>query len=135
MGDGASRRTTSITTGSGFAGAAAEAAARRSPFYRCFSLPYTHYSLLARCQALLLRFVEHCSWEKAAPKFKGADRLPDPSTMRRWSTGLDVSRLWSSFLDPILAHVTGWLVRSGQDDVVSVSRLIPVLEVLCPLRR
>jgi hypothetical protein len=27
------------------------------------SLPYTHYSLLTRCQALRRRFEQHCSWE------------------------------------------------------------------------
>ena len=41
-------------------------------FLPVFSLPYTHYSLLARCQALLRRFVEHCSWEKALPKLQGS---------------------------------------------------------------
>ncbi len=35
------------------------------------------------------RFVEHCSWEKASPKLKDADRLPDASTVRRWSQGVD----------------------------------------------
>lgn len=108
---------------------------RTFTFLPVFSLPYTHYSLLARCQALLRRFVEHCSWEKAAPKFKDPDRLPDPSTVRRWSSGLDVSRLWCSFLDQIVARVTGWLARSGRDEVGSVSRLVPTLEVLCPMRR
>ena len=39
-------------------------------FLPIFSLPYTHYSLLARCQALLRRFEEHCSWEKALPKLQ-----------------------------------------------------------------
>jgi Domain of unknown function (DUF6431) len=108
---------------------------RTFTFLPVFSLPYTHYSLLARCQALLRRFVEHCSWEKAAPKFKDPDRLPEPSTARRWSSGLDVSRLWGSFLDQIVARVTGWLARSGRDEVGSVSRLVPMLEVLCPMRR
>ncbi len=51
-------------------------------FLPVFSLPYTHFSLLARCQALQQRFAEHCSWEKALPKLKDADRLPDPSTVR-----------------------------------------------------
>ena len=44
-------------------------------FLPLFSLPYTHFSLLARCQALLRRFVEHCSWEKASPKLKDPDRV------------------------------------------------------------
>ena len=108
---------------------------RTFTFLPVFSLPYTHYSLLARCQALWQRFRERCSWEKAAPKFKDPDRLPDPSTVRRWSSGLDVSRLWRSFLDQIVARVAGWLSHSGQDEARSVSRLVPILEVLCPMRR
>jgi len=32
------------------------------------SLPYTHYSLLARAQALRRHFLEHCSWEEATPR-------------------------------------------------------------------
>ena len=39
MGDGASRRTMSITIGSGFAGAAVSDAEGRSPFCRCFLCP------------------------------------------------------------------------------------------------
>jgi hypothetical protein len=58
-------------------------------FLPLFSLPYTHYSLLARGQALCRRFVEHCSWEAAAPTLKDSNRVPDPSTLRRWSSGLD----------------------------------------------
>src|SRR6266700_4684342 len=42
------------------------------------SLPYTHYSLLARCQALQRRFVEHHSWEEAAPRLKDPNRLTPP---------------------------------------------------------
>lgn len=107
---------------------------RTFTFLPVVSLPYTHYSLLARWRALLQRFVEHCSWEKAAPQFKDPDRLPDPSTVRRWSSGLDGSRLWRSLLDQILARVTRYLARSGQDVAESVSRFIPVLEVLYPMR-
>ena len=55
-------------------------------FLPVFSLPYTHYSLVARCEALLRRFVEHCSWEKAVPKCMDSDCQQDPSTVRRWST-------------------------------------------------
>jgi len=33
-------------------------------FLPVFSLPYTHYSLVARSQALRLRFAEHCSWKR-----------------------------------------------------------------------
>ena len=38
-------------------GRAAEAAGQPSLFFRCFLSPYTHFSLLARCQALRQRFV------------------------------------------------------------------------------
>ena len=69
-------------------------------FLPLFSLPYTHFSLLARCQALRRRFVDHCSWEKAVPKLKDADRVPDASTVRRWSKGVDGSQPALSFLPP-----------------------------------
>jgi serine/threonine protein kinase len=62
-------------------------------FPAAVSFPYTHYSLLARCQALRRRFVENCSWEKALPNLKDSNRLPDPSALRRWSSGLDLSQL------------------------------------------
>jgi hypothetical protein len=106
-------------------------------FLPVFSLPYTHYSLLARCQALLRRFVEHCSWENAASKFKDADRVPDSSTVRRWSQGLDESQLIPSFVRKTGARVAQWLefVHSHQDKAGILSGLAPVLEVLCPMRR
>ena len=80
-------------------------------FLPLFSLPYTHFSLLARCQALRRRFVEHCSWEKAVPKLKDADRVPDASTVRRWSSGLDGSQPALSFLRQTVARVAHWLER------------------------
>ena len=46
-------------------------------FLPLFSLPYTHFSLFARCQALWRRIKEHCSWERASPKLKDPDRVPD----------------------------------------------------------
>jgi hypothetical protein len=92
--------------------------------------------LLARSQALLRRFVERCSWEKAAPKLKDADRVPDSSTVRRWSEGLDGARLRSSFIDRIVVRMTHWLARGAQSDTQSglLSWLIPALETLWPLR-
>jgi hypothetical protein len=101
-----------------------------------FSLPYTHYSLLARCQALLRRFVEHCSWEKAVPKFKDSDRQPDPSTVRRWSTGLDAYQPAHSFVRQTVARLAHWLAVSERpQDQAAVHRWIaPVLETLWPLR-
>jgi hypothetical protein len=100
------------------------------------SLPYTHYSLFARFQALLMRFVEHCSWEVALPKLQDPDRLPDPSTVRRWSSGLDCSQLVSSFLSQTLTRVVHWLARShlAADETGPLSWITPVLEVLCTLR-
>ena len=55
--------------------AAAQIAGRPSLSFPLFSLPYTHYSLVARSQALQRRFAEHCSWEKALPKLKDPDRV------------------------------------------------------------
>ena len=79
-------------------------------FLPVFSLPCTHYSLVARSQALRIRFAEHCSWEKTLPHIKDADRLPDPSTVRRWSIGVDSTQLALSFLSQTVARVTHWLI-------------------------
>jgi hypothetical protein len=105
-------------------------------FLPLFSLPYTHYSLLARSEALQRRFIEHCSWEKALPKLKDPDRLPDPSTVRRWSRGLDCFQPALSFLSRTVAHVADWLTRGYQsvDQVGPLSWITPTLEVLWPLR-
>jgi hypothetical protein len=105
-------------------------------FLPVFSLPYTHYSLVARSQALRLRFAEHCSWEKALPHIKDADRLPDPSTVRRWSAGVEFSQPALSFLRQTVARVTHWLARGRQvlDQTGPLSWIAPALEVLWPLR-
>jgi hypothetical protein len=105
-------------------------------FLPLFSLPYTHYSLLARCQALWRRLVENCSWEKALPSLKDSNRLPDPSTVRRWSSGLDCSQLALSFSRQMLADVADWLTRSDQADYESgpLSWITPALQILWPLR-
>jgi hypothetical protein len=63
-----------------------------------FSLPYSHYSLIARSQALRRYFLEGRSWESAAPAVKDPDRVADPSTLRRWFRSLDSSRPPFSFL-------------------------------------
>jgi hypothetical protein len=106
-------------------------------FLPVLSLPYTHYSLLARCQALLRRFTEHCPWERASPKFKDADRVPDSSTVRRWSQGVGESEPARSFLHKTAARAAQWLQsgHSHQDGAAFLSWLTPVLEVLCPMRR
>jgi hypothetical protein len=101
-----------------------------------FSLPYTHYSLLARCRALFRRLMEHCSWEKALPKLRDPDRLPDPSTVRRWSNGLDGSDPGLSFLSQTVSRVAHWLERSHQADGEAgpLRWIAPVLKNLWPLR-
>ncbi len=48
-----------------------------------WSLPYTHYSLYARQEAVN-RWIDHGRLEDAAPVVKDADRVTDPSTLRRW---------------------------------------------------
>jgi hypothetical protein len=105
-------------------------------FLPLFSLPYTHYSLLARGEALRRRFDEHCSWEKAVPKLKDADRVPDGSTVRRWSSGLDGSQPEASFLRQAVALIVQWLKRGreGGSPVMPLPWMVSALEVLWPLR-
>jgi len=105
-------------------------------FLPWLSLPYTHYSLLARGQALRRRFAKNCSWEEAMPTLKDADRLPDPSTLRRWSRGLDPSQPAASFLRQTLTRVAHWLGCQNQADpqTGSLSGVTPALQVLWPLR-
>ena len=100
------------------------------------SLLYTHYSLLACCQALRQRLVEHRSWEEAMPTLKDPNRVPDPSTLRRWARGLDSSEPARSFLRQTLARVAHWLVPEGQADhkAVPLSEVTRILQVLWPLR-
>ena len=100
------------------------------------SLPYTRYSLLARCQALRRRWEEHCSWEEATPTLKDPDRVPDPSTLRRWSDSLDRSQPAASFRRRTLARLAHWLGCGARRDppVEPVSGLTTVLQVLWPLR-
>jgi hypothetical protein len=105
-------------------------------FLPLFSLPYTHFSLLARCQALLRRFVEHCSWEQASPKFKDADRAADSSTVRRWLKGVDESQPIPSFVRKLAARVAPWLpsAPSHQNQAKFLSWLMAVMEILFPMR-
>jgi hypothetical protein len=105
-------------------------------FLPVFSLPYTHFSLLARCQALWQHFAEHCSWEQALPKLKDPDRLPDSSTVRRWSSGLDSTQLALSFLSQTVTRIAHWLARSHQvnGEAAPLHWITPVLEKLWPLR-
>ena len=105
-------------------------------FLPLVSLPYTHYSLLTRCQALRRRFVGHCSWEEATPTLKDPNRMPDPSTLRRWAHGLDCSQPALSFLRQTLARVTHWLAYGdpAHHQAGPLSWLTPVLQFLWPLR-
>ncbi len=106
-------------------------------FLPLFSLPYTHYSLVARSHALQQRFVEGCcSWEKTFPKLKDPDRLPDPSTVRRWANGLDDFQPALSFLRQIATRVAYWLERGKQthDETALLGWITPALEILWPLR-
>jgi hypothetical protein len=100
-----------------------------------FSLPYTHFSLFARCQALWRRFKEHCSWEKAVPKLKDADRVSDASTVRRWLSGLDCSEPAVSFVRQATACIARWLQRGSSDpQVAPLPWMVSALEILRPLR-
>ena len=87
-----------------------------------------------------MRFVEHCSWEKAVPKFKDPDRVTGffhcaPLVARCWTE----SQPALSFLSKTVARVAQWLEccsHSGRwTKQRSLSWLTPVLEVLCPMRR
>ena len=100
------------------------------------SLPYTHYSLLARAQALQRRFIEHCTWEDAAPRLKDPNRVPDASTLRRWSCGLDRSQPAASFRGQTFARLARWLRRDApaEPQAEPLPLLTPILQVLWPLR-
>ena len=106
-------------------------------FLPWLSLPYTHYSLLARCQALRRRFVEHWCWEESSPMLKDPDRAPDSSTLRRWSSGLDRSQPRLSFVRQTLARIAHWTEcrDSADHETGPLSWVTPALQTLWPLRR
>ena len=107
-------------------------------FLPLFSKPYTHYSLVARSEALRRYFMEHCSWETAAPSIKDPDRIPAPSTLRRWFRSLDSSRPGFSSLRPTIQVISQQLARGEQfvcDGLrLSWPTLFPFLQVFWPLR-
>ena len=107
-------------------------------FLPVFSLPYTQYSLIARSQALRRYFLEQGSWESAVPHLKDSDRVPDPSTLRRWCHSLDSSRPAFSFLRPALELVGQWLTRGERLECgflhLSWRTVFPFLQVFWPLR-
>ncbi len=107
-------------------------------FLPTFSLPYTHYSLLARSQALRRYFVEHCSLESAAPTVIDPDRVADPSTLRRWFRSLVCSQPAFTFLRETLAALGQCLARGEmiRHDGLQLAwtTLAAFLQQLWPLR-
>jgi hypothetical protein len=107
-------------------------------FLPVFSLPYSHYSLIARSEALRRYFVEGCSWEAATPPVKDPNRVADSSTLRRWFQVLDSSLPPFSFLRrTVLAF--DQCIRSGKilrhdDWQLSWPTVFPLLHRFWPLR-
>jgi hypothetical protein len=71
------------------------------------------------------------------PTLKDPDRVPDPSTLRRWSVGLDRSELSASFRRRTLTRVAPWLRRGNSVDSQPrpLGALTRLLQILWPLRR
>jgi hypothetical protein len=106
-------------------------------FLPVFSLPYSHYSLIARSEALRRFFVEGCSLEEAAPPVKDPHRIADPS-LRRWFQTLDTSRPVFSALRRTLQAIDQW-IRDGQvlryrNGELSWPTVFPLLHHFWPLR-
>ena len=80
--------------------------------------------------------MEHRPWEEATPPLKDPDRVPDPSTLRRWSGGVDRSQPAASFRRQTFARLAHWLGRAAPSDPQPepLSGLTPFLQVLWPLR-
>jgi len=105
-------------------------------FLPAFSLPYTHYSLVARSEALRRRFVEGRSWEDATPPLKDPNRIPAPSTLRRWCRSLDASHPAFSRLRCAVQTVAQWL-HHGEAPVIgsvclSWPTVYPFLRIVWP---
>jgi hypothetical protein len=66
-------------------------------FLPLFSPPYGHYSWIARSHALCDYFLEGKTLESASPLVMDPDRLPSPSTLRRWFRELDSPALSQRF--------------------------------------
>jgi hypothetical protein len=49
-----------------------------------WAMPYTHYTLTARAEAVQRYVTEAIPLEQAAPVVQGGDRVADPGTLRRW---------------------------------------------------
>ena len=107
-------------------------------FLPAFSLPYTHYSLIARSEALRRYFIEDCCWEAAAPPVKDPNRVPDASSLRRWFRALDSSQPPFSFLRRTVPVLDEW-IRGGQvfrhgHGQLSWPTVFPLLQRVWPLR-
>jgi hypothetical protein len=64
-------------------------------FLPSFSLPYTHYSLVARGLALQRYYEKRCSLDDATPLVKDPNRVPSGSTVGRWFHSLDSEERWN----------------------------------------
>jgi hypothetical protein len=71
-----------------------------------WSPPSGHYSFHCRQQAARQIEQLHGSWEQSTPIVKDPDRLPDPSTQRRWAARRLISL--RSSLHAGLWKVLGW---------------------------
>ena len=91
---------------------------------------------MARSEAVRLRFVEGRSWEDAAPPLKDPDRVPAPSTLRRWFHNLDSSRPAFSFLRPMIQSMAQWLACDEEHAFGSLPlswpTIYPCLQVFWP---
>jgi hypothetical protein len=107
-------------------------------FLPALSLPYTHYSLVARSAALRRYFVEGCGWEAAAPAVKDPNRVADSSTVRRWFQSLDSSQPPFSFLRRTVQAVDQWIgsrqVLLQHEWPLSWPTVFPLLHRFWPLR-
>jgi len=108
---------------------------RTFTFLPLLSLPYSHYSLLARVQALLRRFIDHRPWEDTVPTLKDPNRVPDASTLRRWAQGLESSQPPESFWRQTAANLLRWLRRGAPAGFQAEPWMLPAIpQVLWPLR-
>jgi hypothetical protein len=71
-----------------------------------WSPPGSHYSFHCRQQAAEQIEQMHDSWEQSAPTVRDPNRLPDPSTVRRWAARRLIS-LWFA-LPAGFWRVLGW---------------------------
>ena len=94
--------------------------------------------MVARSQALRRRFVDKCSWEDAAPSVKDANRIADPSTLRRWFNQLDSEPPRFSLLRKATGIIHQWIERDEVWDCAGVNlswhTVFPFLQHFWPLR-